>query len=1168
MLKLEEVGQGALVEGLAPGGAVTVAAVTRHGPDDIEVFYTDARGNLRRGLLSRADEERLTLAAAQRSWPLDADGDLFKLVSEARRIDSAHLFDPYVAVEGADIDPLPHQIEAVYRRMLPLQPLRFLLADDPGAGKTIMSGLYIRELAVRGDAERVLVVAPGSLVVQWQDELWRRFGLDFAILSRDMVETVRTGNPFTEKRLLIARLDQLARNEDLLAKLDASRWDLIVVDEAHKMSAHYFGAKLNKTKRYQLGERLGGLTRHLLLLTATPHSGKPDSFLLFLALLDRDRFGGRTRNRRTPDVSDIMRRSVKEEMLTFEGRPLFPERRAYSANYELSESEQGLYEEVTHYVREGMDRAREIEEKDRRRGLVVGFALTALQRRLASSPEAIYRSLRRRLERLEKRLGELEVIAEGRVEHPDAAGSSLLSGLSLDEVEQFDFDEYDDRDRERMESEAIDQATAAATVPELRREIDTLRRLVALAARVRRSGTDRKWDELSSILQSEHMTAPDGTPQKIIVFTEHRDTLEYLRRRVVGLLGEPDRVVVIHGGVRREDRRRRQDAFVNIPEVQVMVATDAAGEGVNLQRANLMVNYDLPWNPNRIEQRFGRIHRIGQTEVCHLWNLVAYRTREGAVFARLLEKIEEQRRALGQQVYDVLGDSFIDRSLRDLLIQAIRYGDSPEVRDRQTQVIDRDIGARIEELVNERGLVLGAFPGLDVQEIRDDMERARLRKLQPGFISAFFIEALRRLGGRISERERGRFEITRVPAVVRTREREIQVRAELQPRYERVTFHRDLVDHDSRARARLLAVGHPLLGAVTGTVLDQHGALLQRGALLVDPHARDDRLRGLMQIVHDVEDGTGRVVSRRHWSVEIPVEGEPEETGPARHHDLRPITDDEREMVAGLLEEGRTGELLSDAARSFAITSLCRSHLDQVRRAVESRVQRVRAAVEERLWARIQHWDGYASKAHSLQLQGRRARGGFTAGHARNLADELQARLDRRRGELDLELQLTNRPPEVVGGAVVVPQVLLDQLATGQSGDLPSHARETWEVDQRAVAAVMEAERALGRQPTEMPHSNAGYDIESRAPETGALLFIEVKGRIEGGEAVTVSGRQVIHSQNVPDRFILAIVEVPTDRQSHPTVRYARRPFQGMEVPFAKYSINVPLSEFNLEAPS
>ncbi len=1168
MLKLENIEAGALVAGLAPGRTVTVKAVTRHSDDDIEVVYADAEGSLGIGLLSRTDEDRLSLAAAQRSWPLDADGDLFKLVSEARRIESAHLFDPYVAISTADIDPLPHQIEAVYERMLPLQPLRFLLADDPGAGKTIMSGLYIRELMIRGDLERALIIAPGSLVVQWQDELWHRFGLEFDILSREMVETVRTGNPFTEKTRLIARLDQVCRSDDLLAKLDASRWDLIVVDEAHKMSAHYFGNKLNKTMRYQLGERLGLLTRHLLLLTATPHSGKPDSFLLFLALLDEDRFGGRQRNGGNPDVSDIMRRSVKENLLTFDGRPLFPERRAETVKYELSPMEQDLYDEVTQYVRKGMDKAKEIEQKDRRRGLVVGFALTALQRRLASSPEAIYHSLRRRRERLEHRLVELEAIAEGKGAATEPAGLSVAAGLSNKDIEFFDFDEYDDEDREQLETEAIDQATAAASVPELRKEIETLHRLVALAADVRRAGTDKKWDELSRILQLDEMRAPDGTKRKIIVFTEHRDTLEYLRRRIVSLLGGVDRVVVIHGSVRREDRRRRQDAFVNVPEVQVMVATDAAGEGINLQRANLMVNYDLPWNPNRIEQRFGRIHRIGQTEVCHLWNLVAYQTREGAVFHRLLNKIEEQRKALGGQVYDVLGDSFIDRSLRELLIEAIRYGDLPEVRERQTRVIDQTIGSQIQELVRNRSLVLGDVPGTDVQEIRDDMERAKLRKLQPGFISRFFVEALNRLGGRIARREKGRFEITRVPAKVRTRELEIQVGGELQPKYERVTFEKELVDYESRPRAQLLAVGHPLLEAVVKTVIESHGALLQRGAILVDPHAGDTRLRGLTQLTHLIEDGRGRTVSRQHWTVEIPVGGDPEETGAARHHDLRPITDEERELISGILEQAQVDDLLSDRARVFAIMSLCGSHLERVHRAVESRVRRTRTAVEERLWGRIQHWDARADEAHKLQLQGRRPKGGFTAGHARNLAGELEARLDRRRHELDLEQQLTSRPPEVVGGAVVVPQILLDQLSSGDDEPPTRRPKQTREVDERAVAAVMAAERELGRQPKEMPHNNPGYDIESRDPHTGKLYFIEVKGRIEGKETVTVSSSQVTHSKNVPDSFILAVVEVPADHNAEPKVRYTRRPFERTDISFGSFVITVPLSELNLQGPS
>ena len=978
-----------------------------------------------------------------------------------------------------------------------------------------------------------------------------------------MVDTARTGNPSNEHDLLIARLDQLARRDDLQDKLAASRWDLVVVDEAHKMSAHYYGKKLNKTKRYQLGERLRDLTRHLLLLTATPHSGKQESYMLFLALLDQDRFGGRLRGGQVPDASDLMRRCLKESLLTFEGKPLFPERRAYSVKYELSPPEQRLYDEVTDYVRHGMDRAKQIEQKNRRRGLVVGFALAALQRRLASSPHAIYRSLRRRRERLENRLVELEAIAEGR-----AVADPLLSGLSEDDLAFFDYDDYDDRQIDRIETEVIDQATAAETVPELRKEIETLGRLVGIAAEVRQAGTDTKWEELSTLLQSDHMTAPDGTRRKIIVFTEHRDTLDYLQRRIVGLLGSRERVVVIHGSVRREERRHRQDAFINDPEVQVMVATDAAGEGVNLQRANLMVNYDLPWNPNRIEQRFGRIHRIGQTEVCHLWNLVAHNTREGAVFIRLLDKIEEQRKALGGQVYDVLGDSVIDRRLRDLLIEAIRYGDLPDVRSRQNQVIDRDIGDRIRDLVDARALAIGEFGGGDMQQIRDDMERAKLRKLQPGLspCSSERHSAASEAASWSARKDGSRSRAC--PGSSVTGFGQPLPTWTSSPGTSGSTFEKHLVDVAGKPRATLMALGHPLLEAVVDTVLERHGSVLQRGTVLVDPHAIDDRLRALVQIEHLIKDGVGRDASRRYWTVEIPTEGEPEETGAARHHDLHPIEDDERSLVSHLLDQSRIDSMLSDRARRFAITRLCGSHLDEVRRATEHRVGKVRSAVEQRLKARIRYWDTYEFKAKARQLQGTPSKGGFTAGHARNFADELAERLERRNYELDRELQLSSRPPDIVGGAVVVPQRLLDRLAAPPPDTRTPHARDVTEVDRRAVAAVMETERSLRREPKEMPHNNEGYDIESRRPDTGDLFFIEVKGRIEGADTVTVSRSQIIHAQNSPDRFILAIVEVPQDRDARPTVRYVRRPFEGVEVSYRKYSINFALSEFAFEVPS
>jgi SNF2 family DNA or RNA helicase len=434
VIRLEDLQPEAAVRGILPDAAVTVASVEWHGSDALTLVYRGPDGRVADEILYRHDEPRLEIVAAGRPWSFDGDGALFRLVSEAHRIRLAHLFDPVLAVHTSLVDPLPHQITAVYEAMLPRQPLRFLLAHDPGAGKTIMAGLLIKELIARGDLRRCLVVCPGSLAEQWQDELHRRFHLPFEILTNDKLEAARTGNWFLENDLAIARLDKLSRNEDVQQKLAAPdcRYDLVVCDEAHKLSATFFGGEVKYTKRYRLGQLVSGLTRHFLLMTATPHNGKEEDFQLFLALLDGDRFEGRFRDGvHQVDVSDLMRRMVKESLLKFDGTPLFPERIAYTVAYRLSDAEARLYKEVTEYVREEFNRAEAL-QNDKRAG-TVGFALTILQRRLASSPEAIYQSLRRRRERLEKRRRELELLQRG-------AAAPAIDGpiLDADDVEDLE----------------------------------------------------------------------------------------------------------------------------------------------------------------------------------------------------------------------------------------------------------------------------------------------------------------------------------------------------------------------------------------------------------------------------------------------------------------------------------------------------------------------------------------------------------------------------------------------------------------------------------------------------------------------------------------------------------------------------------------------------------
>src|ERR1041385_4016292 len=462
-MRLDDLQPNASIRGILPDALVTVINVQRFGSEAVELTYKDPGGRVDNTLLYRDDEPRLEIVERGPPWSFDGDGRLFRLVAEANRIRLAHLFDPVLAVHTSIVEPLPHQITAVYEAMLPRQPLRFLLADDPGAGKTIMAGLLIKELIARGDLQRCLIVCPGSLAEQWQDELYRRFHLPFEILTNDKLEAARTGNWFLENNLVIARLDKLSRNEDVQQKLQAPEcgWDLVICDEAHKLSASFLGGEVKYTKRYKRGQLLSTLPRHFLLMTATPHNGKEEDFQLFMALLDGDRFEGRFRDGvHAVDVSDLMRRMVKERLLKFDSTPLFPERIAYTVPYKLSEGEAQLYKEVTSYVREEFNRAEAL-QNDKRAG-TIGFALTILQRRLASSPEAIYQSLRRRRERLESRLRELEVLQRGAV-----AAEAMPAYPVLDAEDVEDLEEAPDNEVEAAQEEILDQATAARTITEL-----------------------------------------------------------------------------------------------------------------------------------------------------------------------------------------------------------------------------------------------------------------------------------------------------------------------------------------------------------------------------------------------------------------------------------------------------------------------------------------------------------------------------------------------------------------------------------------------------------------------------------------------------------------------------------------------------------------------------
>ncbi len=1118
MAKLEDLKENSRVAGILSHQPVTIITVNWRGETAVEVVYKKPDGNVDNQLLYRSDEDKLEILKEEHKRDFSADPEAFKLAAEAYRIHLAHLFDPVLAVHTSLIEPLPHQIIAVYEQMLPRQPLRFLLADDPGAGKTIMAGLLIKELNIRGDVERSLICVPGNLATQWQDELWFKFQMHYEIITRESFESSVVGNPFLEHERVIVRLDQIARNDDYKEKLAAVNWDIVVVDEAHKMSAHFWSGELEETKRFKLGKLLRAHTRHLLLMTATPHSGIEEDFQIFLSLLDQDRFEGRFREGvHEVEISDLMRRMVKEDLRRFDGRPLFPERKAFTIDYPLPPQEAELYELVTNYVREEFNRAEAL--LDGRRKGSVGFALTILQRRLASSPAAIYHSLRRRRERLEKQLDHFE--------------NQIVYRFNFDfhDLEE-DFSDYDEdypaEELEELEEEVVDNATASQTIDELRAEIDTLNGLEERALSLLKSGQDRKWDELSRLMQDDmHMVSPSGQRRKLVIFTEHRDTLNYLKSRIITLFGREEMIVHIDGGVARDERRRIENEFRNNPQVYFLLGTDAAGEGINLQQAHLMINYDLPWNPNRLEQRFGRIHRIGQTEVCFMWNLVAGETREGYVYNRLLRKLETENQALNGKVFDVLGEALQKESLSKLLIQAIRYGDSPEVKKRLELAIDNSLDQEhVRELLEAKSLAQDHLDITKIASVRTDMERYNARKLQPHYIKAFFMRAFEKYNGTIAEREKERYRIEYVPAKIRNRSKMLNHPLQVLEKYDRITFSKALIESPGHPLADFVCPGHPLLDTLIDLTMDDLGDLLNTGTVLVDDTNPGKDVHLLFFLEHSIFDETGNssspghLLSREVHFVQVDEKQNLTMGGSAPYLNYRAPLPDEQAQIAQLLSDlSLEWDSVADKVINYAIENLVPRHLDRVRNRRDEQIQKTKAAVHERLTKEINYWDRRTAEFRRDVERGK-ANAKVNLIRAQQRADELQQRLEKRKEQLDRAQQISTRPPVIVGRTLVVSAGCLREETFG--ADLGQRKF----IEDVAMQAAMEYEAEIGNHPTDVSQHNLGYDIESLDPETGRLRFIEVKGRRAGADTVTLTRNEILTCLNSPEQFILAVVFV------------------------------------------
>jgi superfamily II DNA or RNA helicase len=787
-------------------------------------------------VISREELSRCNVMGTGSAFTEDP-GEVF-LALEAIRYRFAFLYDPLLAMNASKVDPLPHQIEAVYGHVLKLPRIRFLIADDPGAGKTIMAGLIIKELKLRNIVKRILVVAPGHLKDQWRRELDDRFEEKFIVIDRGLLDAHYAENVWDRESQIITSID-FAKREDIIPSISSVHFDLIIVDEAHKMSAYRYGDKTDKTSRYRLGEVLSRNTDHFIFLTATPHKGDPDNFRLFLDLLEPGFFATNKMLQESisNDENRLFLRRVKEDLKDFQGNPLFLPRHVTTVSFNLgtqSPNEKELYNELSKYVNTQYNKAL---TKDKRRN--VAFALVILQRRLASSTYALRESLRRRKKRLQELLKE----ARERARNSDNV---------TDQETAEDLSEED-----RWEQEAIwETLSVSENRQELEEEIRTIEELITRADSIIRNEEEIKLKELKSSLTELARKYPDKKDKKILIFTESKDTLDYLEGKIK-LWGYT--VNTIHGGMRLEERVAAEGIFKN--ETQVMVATEAAGEGINLQFCHLMINYDIPWNPNRIEQRMGRIHRYGQQKEVYVFNLVAEDTREGRVLHALFRKLDEIKRELGSdKVFDILSEVLYGKNLAQIMVEAA--ANARDIEDILKEIVDIKVDDKyIAEVKENLGESL-ATRYIDYTRIKEMAQEAREQRLIPEYTESFFKKAFVKAGGSLRDRTEGFLAIESIPYDVRKLADGDAFKrryGELIRRYPKATFDKDIAFKNPDAE--FISFGHPLFEAIMTWIENSFSDSPLNGATFADP---DGRLDGCILFYEgEIKDGTGATAGKR-----------------------------------------------------------------------------------------------------------------------------------------------------------------------------------------------------------------------------------------------------------------------------------------------------------------
>ncbi len=1084
----EAIKPGCVVSGPLLPEPVEVVAVTPMGAS-VRLFGRGLRtGMAHSPVLSAVQVAQLVICAEQE--PLDGDAALFRLGIEAQRLGLAYEYDPYFSLSIARVDPLPHQLEAVYEYFLKLPRIRFLLADDPGAGKTVMAGLLLKELKARGLVKRVLVVTPANLTFQWQRELKDKFRESFEVINSDVLRTNYGQNPWQDRNQLITSVSWVSRIEDARESLLRSRWDLVVVDEAHKMAAY---AEDRKTLAYRLGEALSGMTDHLLLMTATPHKGDPDNFCLFLSLLDKDVYGN------VESLEQAMRqneapfylRRIKEALVTFPDpetgkvKRLFTMRKVNTADFQLDGEELDFYDALTRYVE---DQSILASAEDSARGRAVGFTMAMLQRRMASTVYAVRRSLERMKDRREKILADPDTHRKEQIER------------KLPE----DFEDLTEEEQQDIVAQ-LEDVVADIDPAALREEIARLTRLIDQAKQLERRQVESKLTKLKSILTENGFFS--DPKKKLLVFTEHKDSLDFLAGdgrdgRPVGKLREWGlTVATIHGGMKIGDRDTPGSRIYAEREFrdtcQILVATEAAGEGINLQFCSEMVNYDIPWNPVRLEQRIGRIHRYGQEKTCVIFNFVASNTREGRVLGKLQLRLAEIRKELGtDQVFDVVGEVLpaneVERLFRDMYARRL---DVNQVEERIVEKVDSKAFRAITESALEglakKELNLSAIIGRSVE--------AKERRLVPEAIENFFVESSPVVGLTPKATAEGShtYRVGRTPRHLLPVGDRLEARfGRLGREYAKVCFDKQYLVKEPTLE--WVTPGHPLFEVVRETVSESSADALRRGAVFYSLKHKTEI--SLDVFAASIKDGRGNTLHRRLFVVETLPSGEMTLRQPTIFLDVTPASQAASNVKPTTQPVTTIAPPDKQVVESFLISEALTPWLEETQAQRAKEIQTVAKHVEISLRALLHKEnlnlaDLLERQQNGQTIQGIEGRISMSEQHL----DDLNNRLETRRRELDMERHATIADISHIGRAVVVPH------PERNAPDLAPMVRDD-EVEKRAIEVAIGFEEARGWVVEDVQKDNRGFDLISRRPHPEdpktfiEVRFIEVKGRAGVGE--------------------------------------------------------------------